>query len=97
MPAGIDKSAPEPYFDQLAEILRRQIEDGALTPRAKLPTQLELVELYEVSRGTASRATEILVGEGLAFWSKGKGLFVSGPDVIGPWRKERRAARRRQA
>jgi GntR family transcriptional regulator len=94
MPAGIDKSAPEPYFDQLAEILRQQIEDGTLKPRAKLPTQLELVELYEVSRGTASRATETLLSEGLVFWSKGKGLFVSGPDVIEPWKRERRAPRR---
>jgi GntR family transcriptional regulator len=92
---AIDKGSPTPYFDQVAELLRQQIEDGQLKPNSKIPTQFELVEAYDVSRGTASRATEILMNEGLVIWSKGKGLYVADAASIAAWKRARQAARNR--
>jgi DNA-binding GntR family transcriptional regulator len=93
---AIDKGSPTPYFDQLAELLRQQIEDGQLKPNSKIPTQFELVEVYDVSRGTASRATEILLNEGLVIWSKGKGLYVADAESVAAWKRARQAARNRR-
>jgi DNA-binding GntR family transcriptional regulator len=92
---AVDKGSPTPYFDQVAELLRQQIEDGQLKPNSKIPTQFELVEAYDVSRGTASRATEILMNEGLVIWSKGKGLYVADAGSVAAWKRARRAARNR--
>jgi len=86
----IDKTAPEELYVQLADILMNQIESGELPPRTKLPPQLEMVDTYDLSRGTVARATEVLTEAGLVHFVKGKGQYVSNPDVIAAWRKQRK-------
>lgn len=64
-----------PYL-QLAAILRTQIESGELAPGARLPSIIRLSETYGVARVTAHKALRVLVDEGLAVVSPGRGMFV---------------------
>ena len=64
-----------PYL-QLAAILRGQITSGQLPPGARLPSIIDLSERYNVARSTAHKALRVLVDEGLAVVSRGRGMFV---------------------
>ena len=66
----------EPMYRQIAEDLRRQIEDGALRPGAQLRTELELREKYEASRNTVRDAIKWLITRGLVETRPGQGTFV---------------------
>ena len=78
----IDRDSFEPPYHQLAAILRRQISTGRLRPGDRLPSEAQLCELYEVSPMTVRRALNILLDEGLATASRGRGTFVK-PLVLG--------------
>jgi DNA-binding GntR family transcriptional regulator len=86
---SVDRDDPELLSEQVAEIIRRQIESGELGPRRKLPTQQAMVDLYDVSRGTVLRACEILTGEGLIRFVAGRGLYTVDAPAIAAWKKER--------
>ena len=92
----VDHDAPEALPEQLAEILRAQIESGELPPRTRLEPQLSMVEHYGVSRGTVAAATKMLADEGLVHWVRGRGLWTSDPDVIDAWKKRRKAERKQK-
>jgi GntR family transcriptional regulator len=88
MPAGtpaplpgtaIRKSAPLPYYAQLAEILRTAITAGDLEPDAALPSEAELGAAYALSRTAVRQALGELAAEGLVRKEKGRGSFVRGP------------------
>jgi DNA-binding GntR family transcriptional regulator len=64
-----------PYL-QLAGILRSRIESGELAPGAKLPSIIRLSEDYGVARVTSHKALRVLVDEGLAVVSPGRGMYV---------------------
>jgi GntR family transcriptional regulator len=64
-----------PYL-QLAGILRDQIRSGALAGGTKLPSIIDLAEQFSVARVTAHKALRVLVDEGLAVVSKGRGTYV---------------------
>jgi GntR family transcriptional regulator len=85
----LDRGSPDVLFEQLAELIRTQIESGELPPRRKLMTQDEMAEHYQVSRGTVLRATKILTDEGLLRFVPGKGLFSADPEVIERFRRSR--------
>jgi DNA-binding GntR family transcriptional regulator len=70
----LDFESPVPLYEQLAKLLRGQIERGKLTGR--VPSEPSLVQEHGISRGTAGRAVQILVDEGLVRISAGKGAFV---------------------
>ena len=72
----IDRDSFEPPYHQLAAILRRQISAGRLRPGDRLPSEAQLCELYKVSPMTVRRAINILLDEGLATASRGRGTFV---------------------
>jgi GntR family transcriptional regulator len=74
MADALDYDSPVPLFQQLADLLRAQIDDGRITIR--VPAELTLTQEYGVSRGTAHRAVMILVDAGYARISRGKGTFV---------------------
>ena len=71
----IDPDAPEPLFQQLADVLREQIRSGEIPPRRMLPSNRTLVQTYGIARGTASRAVAILISEGWAVTVRGRGVF----------------------
>lgn len=72
----IDHSAGEPVWSQLAGILRRQIERGAIQPGKLLPSISTLMQLYGVSDGTVKRALRTLRDEGLVSTIPGRGSYV---------------------
>jgi GntR family transcriptional regulator len=73
----LDQDSPVPLYEQLADLLRRAIDQGRIT--ARLPSEPTLVQQYGISRGTAHRAVGILRAAGYVQSSPGKGTFVVPP------------------
>jgi hypothetical protein len=69
-----------PVYEQIAEVIRRQIHDGDYLVGDKLPSENELCEIHKVARGTIRRAINGLIAEGLLESEKGKGTFVTSPE-----------------
>jgi len=63
------------YVHLLTE-LRQQIFDGRLPEGSRLPSEAELSDTYDVSRGTVRQALGILTNEGLIERVKGSGSYV---------------------
>jgi GntR family transcriptional regulator len=70
----LDQDSPVPLYEQLAALLRADIDAHRITVR--LPSEAALTQRYGVSRGTAHRAVMILVEAGYVRISRGKGTFV---------------------
>lgn len=75
----ISKTPPLPKYYQLAKILSEQITSGELKPDEQLPTEEELCQTYQMSRGTVREAIRLLVDEGLIWRGRGQGTFVKAP------------------
>jgi GntR family transcriptional regulator, transcriptional repressor for pyruvate dehydrogenase complex len=68
---------------QLADELRKRLESGELKPGDRLPSELELMEAYGVSRTVVREAISSLKAENLVSTQQGVGAFVerSSPSV----------------
>ena len=66
-----------PLYQQLAEKLRQEIHSGKFKQGSKMPTELEMCSIYQVSRNTVRGALEQLEKDGLLTRTQGKGTFVS--------------------
>ena len=75
----ISKTPPLPKYYQLAQILSEQIVSGTLQPDQQLPTEEELGQTYQMSRGTVREAIRLLAEEGLIWRGRGQGTFVKAP------------------
>jgi GntR family transcriptional regulator len=71
------RASPVPLYIQIDEELRGQIESGELGPLAQVPSETDLAERFGVSRMTARKALDRLVGDGMLFRQPGKGTFVA--------------------
>ncbi|HEY6493425.1 MAG TPA: GntR family transcriptional regulator [Trebonia sp.] len=69
--------AEQPLYQQIAEDLRKQIEDGTLAPGSQLPTETELRDKYDSSRNTIRDAIKRLSSQGLIETKPGRGTFVT--------------------
>ncbi|MEW8958780.1 MAG: GntR family transcriptional regulator [Moorella sp. (in: firmicutes)] len=78
---AIDKSSFVPPYYQLAQILERQIRLGEYRPGEALPSEAELSEKYGLSRMTVRRSLSHLTRAGLIRTERGKGTFVSRPEL----------------
>ena len=65
-----------PPYLQIADHLRRQIEDGTIPPGRRIPSTVEMEQEYEVARDTLRKATRLLKEEGLIESVRGMGLYV---------------------
>lgn len=74
---SIDHLSGTPVYVQLAGLLRAQIERGRIEPDRPLPSYTTLMQEYEVARGTAAKAVQVLVGEGLVKIVPGRGAYVT--------------------
>lgn len=63
-------------YAEIAQDIRASIEDGAIAPGERLPTVVELCELYGVSKVTVRKAVELLAEQGLVSSRRGSGTFV---------------------
>ena len=79
---AVDKHSPIPLYYQLAELLKEQIQSGALKPGDRLPSERELSIWAGVSRMTARQAITHLVHEGAVSARQGVGTFVTEPKLV---------------
>lgn len=66
-----------PLYVQLADALRRRIEDGQWEPSQKISTLEELEKEFQVARVTVRQAVDLLQKEGLVHRQQGRGTFVA--------------------
>ena len=66
----------KPRSRQIYESLRSRIDNGELLPGAKLPTEVQLMQHFAVSRTTVSRALRDLELQGLIRRRRGSGTYL---------------------
>jgi GntR family transcriptional regulator len=77
----IASDSPEPLWVQAAELIERQVKEGALPAGRRLPAERELCTQMGISRVTLRRALQHLVEQGVLRSSHGRGWYVaSRPD-----------------
>jgi GntR family transcriptional regulator len=75
--ATIDKRNPLPYYEQLAEMLRREIAAKQATGELhQLPSENDLAEQHGISRATVRHALDELERDGWIYRQKGIGSFA---------------------
>jgi len=73
----LQRDAPLPLSQQLAALLRAEIESGARAPGSRLPTINELASEHDIATATVVKALDILKREGLVVGYSGHGTFVA--------------------
>jgi len=77
----IDRSKPEPLYYQVKNQILRKIEHGDYIVNERIPSENELVKIYDVSTITVRKALLQLVQEGILYRIQGKGTYVAEPKV----------------
>ncbi|MTI94717.1 MAG: GntR family transcriptional regulator [Firmicutes bacterium] len=77
----IDRTKPEPLYYQVKNQLLRKIENGDYKVNERIPSENELVKVYDVSMITVRKALLELVQEGILYRIQGKGTYVAEPKV----------------
>lgn len=65
-----------PKYYQLKRDLIEKIDNEEFEPKVPIPSERELMEVYQVSRITVRKAIEELVNEGYLYKVQGKGTYV---------------------
>ncbi|HKJ34833.1 MAG TPA: GntR family transcriptional regulator, partial [Balneolales bacterium] len=73
----IRKSNLVPKYYQIYEDLLKDIREGKFQEGDRFPSDTELVERYQVSRGTIREAVKLLLQRGFLIRQQGKGTFVT--------------------
>ncbi|QEW04009.1 GntR family transcriptional regulator [Microbacterium lushaniae] len=73
----LDREADTPLWQQLAKVLREEIESGQLRADQALPSESELIDRYSVSRTVVREALAELVRAGLIYKVRARGSFVA--------------------
>ena len=79
----IDRSSPVPYYHQLKELLREEVDSGRWPAGMRIPSEPELCRLLDVSRTVVRQALGALEHERLLRRKKGLGTFVAEPKIRG--------------
>ena len=79
----VNRSSSVPPWEQLAGILRGQIESGKLRPGDRIPSVVSLAQEYDLAAGTVRKAFGQLQREGLVESRVGWGTFVAVRDSLG--------------
>lgn len=72
----LDYDSPIPLYHQIKDILISRISEGEWKSGDLIPTEIELMEEFNVSRTTIRQAISILVHEGLLDKRQGRGTTV---------------------
>lgn len=75
--AGPAASSREPYYREIARVLRNKILSGEYAFEDRLPSETVLASQFGVSRMTARQAVSQLVNEGRVYRVQGRGAFVA--------------------
>lgn len=84
----IPRHTNTPLYIQIAEGLLEHIENGALLPNEKLPSERELSQQLGVNRMTLRQALRMLESQGLLVRRQGDGTYVAEPKIeqhMGRW------------
>jgi len=73
----INPASIVPLYKQVSHLLSEEIKNGNLAAGEKIPSELSLMELFNVSRVTIRGAIAELVEDGLLIRSQGKGTYVA--------------------
>lgn len=73
----IDRGKPVHIWQQVADIIRGDIDAGRMRSGDRLPNELELAQQYGVARLTVRRAMQDLAGDGAVVVLRGRGTFVA--------------------
>jgi GntR family transcriptional regulator len=73
----VSQDDPRPPYVQVADDLRRAIEQGEYQIGQRLPAGRTLANQYQVGLNTAQRAVEVLKSDGLVVSYPSRGVFVS--------------------
>ena len=76
---AIDRATPIPFYYQLQEILKEEIERGTWQPGHLLPSEAELEQRFGVSRTVVRQALDVLQADGQISRVKGKRSMVTEP------------------
>lgn len=86
---SISKSGDIPVYRQIVENITQRVKSGDLNAGDKLPPERELAKQAAVSRGTITRAYEILHNNHIVEIIQGRGTFISkNQNVLVEGRKE---------
>lgn len=66
-----------PVYRQIAEQIRELIREGHLVPGDRIPSEVEMVNVYRCARGTVRQARALLEMEGWIQTRHGSGSFVA--------------------
>ncbi len=80
----IDRYSPIPLYQQLSDILANSIEDGSFKPGDHLPSENDLMKIFDVSRYVVRQTLNTLGRQGLIYTEHGRGSFVSGYQIEKP-------------
>jgi len=75
----ISRASGMPAYRQIADAIREQIRSGQYPPGAKLPSERELMDAWNVSSKTIAAALNQLRAEGSITSVRGVGVFVRTP------------------
>jgi GntR family transcriptional regulator len=76
---SIDRSSPIPFYYQLQEILKEEIERGTWGPGDLLPSEADLEQRFGVSRTVIRQALDVLEADGQITRGKGRRSQVAEP------------------
>ncbi|HHI2442739.1 TPA: GntR family transcriptional regulator [Enterobacter cloacae] len=75
------KDSEVPLYLQVSEWIRENIYRGELGKGDRIPSENQIMDILEVSRGTVKKAVTMLVNEGLLVQVQGKGTFVKNENI----------------
>lgn len=81
----LDKNSEIPLYSQLKDKIINKINEGEYKVGEKLPSEKELIELYDVSRTTVRQAIDVLVRENYLEIKRGIGTFVKQNKKFNIW------------
>jgi len=81
---SLNPKSPVPLYHQFRAELERKLENGEWPAGSAIPTEMELVKTYGISRTTVRLALDDLVKAGRIHRQRGRGTFVCQPVRLQP-------------
>lgn len=79
----VDRNSPLPFYAQVMKTIKDFIERGVWKQKDQIPKEIDLCQLFGVSRTVIRQAIKELSHEGLLIRRKGKGTFVAEEKITG--------------
>lgn len=73
---ALNAHSPLPLYQQLAERIRTDVENGVYAVGEKIPSEYQLAAQYAIGRPTVRQATDLLVRQGCLQRRRGSGTYV---------------------